>query len=81
VKQCIQRRQQKYFIPKSNSFLKISVFMQINTVAERVNNLAGIIQCHLKEKCKNCVAYSIAIDESTDVKDIAQLPAFVRGVT
>jgi hypothetical protein len=37
-------------------------------------------QCQLKEKCKNFVAYSIAIDESTDVKNIAQLAIFVRGV-
>jgi hypothetical protein len=49
-------------------------------VAERVNDLAGDMQCLLKEKCKNFVAYYIATDESTDVKDITQLAVFVRGV-
>jgi hypothetical protein len=49
-------------------------------VTERVNDLAGDIQCQLKEKCKNFVAYSTAIDENTDVKNIAQLAVFVRGV-
>jgi hypothetical protein len=45
-----------------------------------VNDLAGDIPCQLKEKCKNFVAYSIATDEGTDIKDIAQLAVFVRGV-
>jgi hypothetical protein len=49
-------------------------------VAERVNDLAGDIQCQLEEKCKNFVAYSIATDESRDIKDIAQLAVFVRGI-
>jgi hypothetical protein len=51
-----------------------------NTVANRVNDLAAGIQCLLKEKCKNFMAYSIAINESADVKDIAQLAVFVRDV-
>jgi hypothetical protein len=42
-----------------------------------VNDLAGDIQCQPKEKCKDFVAYSIAIDESTDVTDIAQLTVFI----
>jgi hypothetical protein len=49
-------------------------------VAERVNDLAGDIQCQLKEKCKNVVPYSIAIDESTDVKVITQLAVFDQGM-
>jgi hypothetical protein len=63
---------------KQQFFLNIS--LSSNTVAERVNDLAGDIQCQHKETCKNCVAYSIAVDESTDVKHSAQLAAFVRGV-
>jgi hypothetical protein len=43
-------------------------------VADRVNDLAGDIQRQFKEKCKNVVAYSIAIDES---RDIAQLAAYL----
>jgi hypothetical protein len=37
-------------------------------------------QCQLKEKCKDSVVYSIAIEESTDVTDIAQLAVCIRGV-
>jgi hypothetical protein len=54
--------------------------LSANTIADRVNDLAGDIQCQLKEKCKDVVAYSIAIDESTDVTDIAQLAVCIRGV-
>jgi hypothetical protein len=39
--------------------------LSANTKAERVNDLAGDIQCQLKEKSKNVVVYSIATDEST----------------
>jgi hypothetical protein len=46
-----------------------------------VNNLAGNIQCQTKEKCKDFVAYSIAIDESTNVTDIVQLPVFIRRIS
>jgi hypothetical protein len=45
-----------------------------------VKDLAGDTQCQLKEKFKDFVAYSIAIDESTDVTDIVQLAVFIRGV-
>jgi hypothetical protein len=61
---------------KQQLFKNIS--LSANTVAERVNDLAGDIQCELKEKCKNCMAYSIAMDESTDVKDIAQLAVLFK---
>jgi hypothetical protein len=65
--------------PESNSFL-LNISLSANTVAERVNDLAGDIPCQHKETCKNCVAYSIAVDESTDVEHSAQLAVFVRGV-
>jgi hypothetical protein len=63
---------------KQHLFKTIS--LSANTAADRVSDLAGDIQCHLKVKCKDFVAYSIAIDESTDVTDIAQLAVFIRGV-
>jgi hypothetical protein len=39
-------------------------------------------ECTMKaaDKCKNFVAYSVSIDERTDVTDIAQLAGFIRGV-
>jgi hypothetical protein len=78
VKECIMKATEILCPEKQQLFKNIS--LSANMVAQRVNDLAGDIQCQLKEKFKNFVAYSIAIDESTDVKDIAQLAVFVRGV-
>jgi hypothetical protein len=63
---------------KQHLFKTIS--LSANTAADRVNDLAGDIQCQFKEKCKDFVVYSISIDESTDVADIAQLAVCIRGV-
>jgi hypothetical protein len=64
---------------KQHLFKTIS--LSANTVADRVNDLTGDRQCQLKEKCKDFVAYSIAIEESTDVTDVAQLAICIRGVS
>jgi len=51
------------------------------TVSRRINQLAENIEETLKERIRRCSAYSLALDESTDVSDTAQLVVFVRGVT
>jgi hypothetical protein len=79
VNGCIMKAAEILCPEKQQLFKSIS--LSANTVAERVNDLAGDIQCQLKEKSKNFVVFSIAIDESTDVKNIAQLAVFVRGVS
>ena len=35
----------------------------------------------LKEELKSCEAFSLALDESTDISDTAQLVIFIRAVT
>jgi hypothetical protein len=78
VKECIMKAAEILCPEKQHLYKTIS--LSVNTVADRVIDLAGDIQCQLKEKCKDFVAYSIAIDESTDVTNIAQLAVFIRGV-
>jgi hypothetical protein len=78
VKEYVMKAAEILCPEKQQLFKNIS--FSANTVAERVNDLAGDMQCQLKETCKNFVAYYIATDESTDVKDITQLAVFVRGV-
>jgi hypothetical protein len=78
VKECIMKAAEILRPEKQQLFKTIS--LSANTVADRVNDLAGDIQRQLKEKCKDFVANSIEIDESTDVTDIAQLAVCIRGV-
>ena len=59
-------------------FKKISLLHW--TIAKRIDELAGDICDTLKDKVKNFVSWSFAIDESTDVKDTAQLVIFITGV-
>ncbi|CAI9729660.1 Hypothetical predicted protein [Octopus vulgaris] len=46
-----------------------------------INQLAENIEETLNERINRCAAYSLALDESTDVSDIVQLVLFVGGVT
>ena len=50
------------------------------TIARRIDELAGDIFDSLKDKVKNFLSWSFAIDESTDVMDAAQLAIFIKGV-
>jgi hypothetical protein len=38
------------------------------------------MQCQIKETSKNVVTYSIASNESTDIKDTVQFAGFIRDV-
>ena len=55
----------------------VQEFEKINlscwTIVRRIDELAGNICNTLKDKVKNFVSWSFAIDESTDVKDATQL--------
>ena len=51
-------------------FEKISISRW--TIARRIDELAGDICDTLKDKAKNSVSWSFAINESTDVKDAEQ---------
>ena len=50
------------------------------TIARRIDELAGDICDTLKDKKKNFVSWSFAIDESTDVKDAGESVIFIKGV-
>ena len=50
-------------------------------VARRVDDLSENIEVSLKDRISKCSAFSIVLDESTDLSDTAQLVVFMRGVT
>jgi len=49
-------------------------------VAERISDLSANLDSQLKNKVKSFVMFSVAIDESTDISDVAQQAIFIRGV-
>jgi len=49
-------------------------------VAERISDISANLDSHLKNKVKSFVVFTVALDESTDISDIAQLAIFIRGV-
>jgi hypothetical protein len=63
--------------PEKQQLFK-NISLCANTVAEHVNEMEGDTECQLKEKCKNFVAYSTAIDDSTDAKDVAVFCFYLR---
>ncbi|XP_056121755.1 general transcription factor II-I repeat domain-containing protein 2-like [Rhinichthys klamathensis goyatoka] len=54
--------------------------LSANTVAERISELSSDIYDQLRGKARVFTAYSVALDESTDKTDIAQLAIFIRGI-
>lgn len=78
VKTCLLKAAEVVCPDKRQAFANIS--LSRNTVAERATELSGDISSQMTEKVKTFVAFSVAIDESTDITDVAQLAIFIRGV-
>lgn len=57
-----------------------NVSLTRNTVADRVCEMATDLRTQLTERSKDFIAYSLAVDESTDVTDTAQLAILIHGV-
>jgi len=57
-----------------------NVSLTRNSVAERVQQLSTNLKDKLVEKGKGFITCFLAVDESTDTSEIAQLSIFIRGV-
>ncbi len=78
VKHCMIKVCDAVCPEKRQLFLNVSLTR--NTVAERVQQLSTNLKQQLLGKGKDFIAFSLAVDESTDTSDIAQLSIFIRGV-
>ncbi|GFV37239.1 general transcription factor II-I repeat domain-containing protein 2 [Trichonephila clavipes] len=58
---------------------KLSVSLSRNTVASRVDEIADNLRDQHLSTISTLQAYSIAIDESTDIRNIARLAIFISG--
>lgn len=57
-----------------------TISLSRNTVTARTESLSVDINSQLNERINDFIAYSLAVDESTDLVDTAQLAIFIRGV-
>lgn len=78
IKDCLLTVSEITCPEKKQLFANISLGR--TTVAERINELAFDLSQQLVEISKKFVKFSIAIDESNDIRDTAQLAIFIRGV-
>lgn len=78
MKTCILNGAEIVCSEKRQTFANIS--MTRNTVADRISDLSADLDRQLKHRFKSFIAFSVAIDESTDITDVAQLAIFIRDV-
>ncbi|UYV64743.1 EPM2AIP1 [Cordylochernes scorpioides] len=78
IKECIIAVVEE-MCPEKVNLLK-TVSMSANTVARRVENIAENISSQLLDKNGHVEWFSLALDESTDVSDTAQVLIYIRGV-
>ena len=50
------------------------------TITRTVEEIAMELHDQVKEECTNCVLFSLALDESNDIKNTAQLLIFIRTI-
>lgn len=74
IKECIIKAAEFVCPEKAQSFRDIS--LSRNTVADRITEIADNISSQLQEISAKVQFFSIAIDESTDVRDVAQVAVF-----
>lgn len=65
--------------PSQKSIIQ-NISLSRNTVASRISDLSQNLVLQLKEKIKEFTKFSLAVDESTDTVDTAQLAVFIRGI-
>ncbi|XP_023227897.1 general transcription factor II-I repeat domain-containing protein 2A-like [Centruroides sculpturatus] len=78
IKECMENVADIICPDKKSDISKISLSHQ--TIARRIDDLGKYIESNLKSKACGFIFYSLAMDESTDATDTAQLAVFIRGI-
>ena len=79
VKDCLMAVVEVICPEKKKLFSNVS--LSARTITRRIEDLSEDVKTRQQDCLKNLKYFSIAIDESTDTTDTAQLAAFVRGVS
>ncbi|KAI6647517.1 General transcription factor II-I repeat domain-containing protein 2-like [Oopsacas minuta] len=56
------------------------VSLSRRTITRRVEEISADLHGQVKDECRDCICFSLALDESTDTKDTAQLLIFIRTI-
>lgn len=78
IKQCMESVADVICPDKKAAFSKISLSHQ--TIARRVDEIGKSVEKKLVSRVTNFKFYALAIDESTDSTDTAQVAIFIRGI-
>jgi hypothetical protein len=78
IKECMEAASEILCSAQKQLFSKLN--LSGVTVARRVEELGTDIESTLKERISKFIFYSLALDESTDLSDTAQLAIFIRGI-
>uniref|UniRef100_A0A3B4V0U4 Uncharacterized protein n=1 Tax=Seriola dumerili TaxID=41447 RepID=A0A3B4V0U4_SERDU len=79
VKKCMNAVAEEVCSEKKDVFNAVS--LSASTITRRIEELGGNVYAQLQQKTKEFDFFSLALDESTDVQDTAQLLIFIRGVS
>jgi len=77
LKECMMAVVEDVCPDKSREFAAIS--LSARSLTRRIEEMAADVRGTLKDMCQSARFFSIALDESTDIKDTAQLAIFFRG--
>ncbi|XP_022175759.1 general transcription factor II-I repeat domain-containing protein 2-like [Myzus persicae] len=78
IKKCILTVVEEIIPEKLELFKEIS--LSRNTITRRVENIGNNILTQLQNKARDFKYFSLALDESTDITDTAQLLIIIRGI-
>ncbi|XP_068602597.1 general transcription factor II-I repeat domain-containing protein 2-like [Brachionichthys hirsutus] len=78
VKKCIDAVAEEVCPEKNDVFNAVS--LSASTITRRIEEIGANVYGQLQRKTKEFYFFSLALDESTDVQDTAQLLIFIRGV-
>ncbi|XP_033991047.1 general transcription factor II-I repeat domain-containing protein 2-like [Trematomus bernacchii] len=79
VKKCLNAVAEEVCPEKKDVFNAVS--LSASTITRRIEEIGGNVYAQLQQKTKEFDFFSLALDESTDVQDTAQLLIFIRGVS
>ena len=80
MKECIEAAASVVCSDESTKKTFASISLSRQTVARRAQVISRDLQCQLRQRIEGFTNFSLALDESTDCSDTAQLAIFIRGI-